>query len=191
MFNYLKGIVTDTSFDLTVECNGVGYLVTPTSALFNASKDCAGEQKIYVHHDVKETSQTFYGFISVNERELFRKLITLNGIGPKVALSLLSIGEEKLVNAILTENVVELSNIKGVSDKVAQKVILELKTKLAKGNWGAGAVSVGNSSATMDAVMGLVNLGLSRTVAGDLVCKVKVDGKSAEEIIVEALKLRG
>ena len=188
MYNYLKGIVTDTNHDLTIECNGVGYLVVPTYGLC-ANSNVGEMTTVFVHHDVKETSQTLYGFASVGERELFRKLIGVNGVGPKGALALLSVGEEKLITAILNQDVSGLSRIKGIGTKVVEKVILDLRGKLTKTKDSSlDFLQPTQNSATLDAIMGLMNLGLAKSVATERVARIKSDGLSAEQIIMEALK---
>jgi len=191
MYNYLKGIVTEVTGEITVECGGVGYLVVPTYSLF-ASVTLGQSATIHVHHDVKENSQTLYGFRSASERELFRKLLTVNGVGPKGAIALLSIGDEKLVSAILTQDVQALSRIKGVSTKSAEKVILDLRSKLTKvSSSGLDFLQPTENSAVVDAILGLVNLGVSKPMATDMIARIKTDGLTAEEIIVEALNAKG
>ena len=136
-----------------------------------------------------------YAFFSKEERAMFKKLITVSGIGPKVAVGILSgIPPADLGVAILSQDVSLLTSIKGLGKKTAERIIIELKEKVDKTatqNLSKESVSYNSNRETDDAVFALVTLGLSKADAVTLVASVYVEGDRAEEIITKSLKNMG
>lgn len=184
-----------------IDCGGVGYLVTITGKTyeyllgknaFDPSGNMTGVKvKIYTYHVVREDASELYGFASSEECELFKSLISVSGVGPKGAVAILStLSAERLVLAVAQGDAKAISASPGVGLKTAQKIIIELKDKLAKGMDTAGDDIPGGVPGTgvqAEAVDALVVLGYSKNEASRAVAKCKA--ASLEGIIREALKL--
>jgi holliday junction DNA helicase RuvA len=130
MYDYLKGIVTRVTPEyIALEVNQIGWqLYTPNPYSFRVNNL---EQQIYVHMQVREDAQTLYGFTSLDQRELFRKLISVSGIGPKGAMAILASGSPThVIQAIEMEDEAFLVKFPGVGKKTARQMILDLKGKL-------------------------------------------------------------
>lgn len=130
MYDYIKGVVTRVTPEyLTVEQNGIGWQIfTPNPYAFRVSDN---KQQIFTHLHVREDAQNLFGFISLEQRELFRKLILVSGIGPKGALAILASGQpSQVVQAIEREDDNFLVKFPGVGKKTARQMILDLKGKL-------------------------------------------------------------
>lgn len=130
MYDYLKGYVTRITHEyIALEVNGIGWqLYTPNPFAFRVNQL---EQQIYVHMHVREDTQLLYGFTSLDQRELFRKLIQVSGIGPKGALAILASGNpNQVIQAIEMEDEAFLVKFPGVGKKTARQMILDLKGKL-------------------------------------------------------------
>lgn len=195
MFYYLKGTVGHLAPNLAVlDCGGVGFACHTTS--YTLSQLQAGaEAKLYTHLNVREDAMELYGFASENERSCFQMLISVSGVGPKAALSVLSATTpEGLAAAIITGDEKTLTAAPGIGKKIAQRIILELKDKLAKGQLpaegerGGMAVTVIPQDKTSEASAALAVLGYS---AGEITLALKgldLDALSLEEIIRQALR---
>ena len=119
---------------LVIDVNGVGYEVEAPNGVFNNLPENGKTVAILIHHHFSQDSQTLYGFASLGERELFRKLLKVNGIGAKLALSILSgASGDELTRFVSTGDVAALTRIPGIGKKTAQKFLFELKDKLAVG----------------------------------------------------------
>lgn len=130
LYDYIKGFVTRVTPEyITVENRGIGYQVlTPNPYAFHVTET---EQQIFIHQHVREDAQLLMGFLSLEQRELFRKLITVSGIGPKGALAILSSGiPSQVISAIEREDEAFLVQFPGVGKKTARQMILDLKGKL-------------------------------------------------------------
>jgi holliday junction DNA helicase RuvA len=143
MINYLKGIAieiqtpTSTRTNLILDVNQVGYeLQIPQRMIIEVKIDV--EIKVFTHQQVREDSISLYGFSSAAERDLFRQLISVSGVGASLAIALLDkLGLADTVNAIVTSNIQRLSTAPGVGKKTAERLALELRTKL--GQWRVAA----------------------------------------------------
>ena len=165
MIDYIKGNLEElTPTEAIIDNNGIGYrtlISLQTYEGLNGKK----EVKIYIHHYLREDEELYYGFASKDERELFRLLIGVSGIGASTARMMLSsISADEIRNAILAEDINKIKSIKGIGLKSAQRLILELKDKVVK---GAGAdnnilFSSTTNTATEEAVTALVMLGFNR-----------------------------
>lgn len=130
MYDYIRGLVTRVTPEyVTLEQNGIGWQIfTPNPYAFRVTEN---EQQIFTHLNVREDAQNIFGFISLEQRELFRKLILVSGIGPKGALAILASGQpSQVVQAIEREDETFLVKFPGVGKKTARQMILDLKGKL-------------------------------------------------------------
>ncbi|WPC03911.1 Holliday junction branch migration protein RuvA [Pseudomonas benzenivorans] len=180
-----------------VDVNGLGYeLEVPMTTLYRLPS--VGEPlTLHTHLVVREDAHLLYGFFEKRERELFRELIRLSGVGPKLALALMSgLDVDELVRCVQAQDTSALVKVPGVGKKTAERLLLELKgrfkaweavpgmTALVVEPRGADAVS----SAENDAVSALISLGYKPQEASRAVAAVKVDGLSSEDMIRRALK---
>lgn len=193
MYDYIKGDVVETGKDYAViEAYGVGYHINASSqSLMNIK---AGEAaKLYCHFVVREDAHTLYGFSSPEEKEMFVKLTGVSGIGPKVALSILSamtVGQ--LAAAVITSDERAFEKVSGVGKKTAQRIIIDLAGKISDAGTEAFAESApGAADKEAEAVSALVALGYNRPEAARAVSSVKNLGDTAEDIILMALKRMG
>ena len=183
---------------LVINCGGVGYSVQ-TGAGFGAGLVPGEKVRIFTHMSVKEDGCSLFGFLTLEELNMFNKLITVSGVGPKAAQSLLAaLPPDKLVLAVLTDDVASLGKAQGVGKKTAARIVLELKDKFAASSQARayeaqGAIDTENSrtmSSTekQDATDALVALGYSRADAMKAVLETAFAGMRAEEIIKAALR---
>ncbi|MBE6241089.1 MAG: Holliday junction branch migration protein RuvA [Bacteroidales bacterium] len=193
MIDYIKGnIVELTPAEMTLECYGIGYKILISLQTYEELNG-KGEGKIYIHHYIREDEELYYGFASKDERELFRLLIGVSGIGAATARMMLSsLSSEEIRNAILAEDINKIKSIKGIGLKSAQRLILELKDKVVKGGGTDNSTlfSPTSNSAAEEATAALVLLGFTKanvTKAVSAVLKEK-PGATLEEIIKLALK---
>lgn len=197
MISYIKGILEDMSPGMVVVDNhGIGYqMMVPMRG--ESFPKIGQEIKIYTHMHVREDDVSLFGFLSKEEKESFELLIGVNGIGPKVGLSVLStLSVYELKMAVISEDVKTISKTPGLGPKGAKKLILELKDKLSFEELeedGVGAeifdTSVDSSDSVMITIEGLVSLGYSKSEAAIAVNKVE-DAKdlTPEELLKKALK---
>ena len=197
MISYIKGILEDMSPGMVVVDNrGIGYqMMVPMRG--ESFPKIGQEIKIYTHMHVREDDVSLFGFLSKEEKEAFELLIGVNGIGPKVGLSVLStLSVYELKMAVISEDVKTISKTPGLGPKGAKKLILELKDKLSFEELeedGVGAEIFNTSGDSSDSVMitieGLVSLGYSKSEAAIAVNKVE-DAKdlTPEELLKKALK---
>ncbi len=130
MYQYLNGIITEVEPSyITLECLGVGYLIyTPNPYQFEEGQ----EYRVYVYQQIKEDEHLLFGFKTKNEKELFLKLISVKGLGPKIALPILATGSiQGIQDAIERENLLYLRKFPKIGDKLAKQMILDLKGKLS------------------------------------------------------------
>jgi Holliday junction DNA helicase RuvA len=172
MIAHLRGLLlTKSPNQIIVECGGVGYEVAISVATFSALPGEGAEVALHVYTNVREDQIALFGFAERQEKRLFEKLLTISGIGPKLAITVLSgISSERLVVAIRAADHATLTRIPGIGKKTAERVVLELKDKLedmaVPAVAGAAAVSGGvYGPAADDAISALANLGYPRPVA--------------------------
>lgn len=197
MFYYLNGVVTHTGPYLAViDCGGVGYACKTTNYTLSALK--RGEKaKLYTYLHVREELFELYGFATENELNCFQMLIGVSGVGPKAALAILSsVSPEQLATAIITGNEKALTGAPGVGKKIAQRVILELKDKLAKGqisvpageSYGGTGVTVIPENKASEAAAALAVLGYGAAEINEALKGIPVEEMSLESVIKQALK---
>lgn len=196
MFYYVNGTVAHLAPYLAViDCGGVGYACRTTNNTLACLKK--GETaRLYTYLNVREDAMELYGFFTEDERNCFQLLIGVSGVGPKAALSILSSSTpETLAMSIITGDEKALTVAPGIGKKIAQRVILELKDKLAKGQIAPGGESYGGTGVTVipenkssEAAAALAVLGYSTAEIGVALKGIDLDALSLEEIIKQALK---
>ena len=198
MIAHLRGILLKKSTDsIIVDNNGLGYEVfVPLSTFYTLPDEEGQEVSLHIHNHVREDAFLLFGFKTILEKRIFRLLISVSGIGPKLAVNILSgIGPDMLVEAIAHGDVVRLQSIPGVGKKTAERISLELKDKAQSIRSDADLPPVKISSyedkaVRDDALSALINLGYSSKAAGNAVDKA-ISGSGAvtlERVITEALK---
>ena len=195
MINHVKGTIEEVNpaYVIVETSGGVGYIINISLATFSQIKD-QKEVKLLTHFIVKEDAQVLYGFATEEERELFKLLISVNGIGPntsRLILSSMSVGE--VLNAIATEDVKTIQSVKGIGTKTAQRVVIESKDKAKKASWAdATKINVAYNNNKYEALSALVALGFPKNNAEAVLDKIiKAEGiqLTVEELIKKALKL--
>jgi Holliday junction DNA helicase RuvA len=150
---------------LVVDVNGVGYDVLVPLSTFYLLGDAGAGVTLRVHTHVREDASALYGFATALEQDLFERLIAINGIGPKLALAVLSgIDPAELVRAIRSQDVARLTRIPGVGKKTAERIGLELKDRLPQTAASAGALDTADDDVKADLLSALLNLGYNRAV---------------------------
>ena len=191
MITHIQGKLTEKNpTHVVIDCNGVGYMLNISLHTFSQIPDDEN-LKLYTHLQVKEDSHTLYGFSSIAEREMFRLLISVSGIGASIARTMLSSLTPKQVReGIATADVALIQSIKGIGAKTAQRVILDLKDKVLK-IYDIDEVSVNKGNTNKDeALSALEVLGFVKKQAERVVDKIVMaqPEASVEDIIKQALK---
>lgn len=192
MFYYLRGAVAHMeSYLAVIDCGGVGYAChTTNNTLYKLRK---GETAtLYTHCYIREDSFDIYGFSSMEELSCFRMLIGVSGVGPKAALSILSSSTpEGVAMAIISGDEKMLTVAQGIGKKIAQRIILELKDKIAKEQLDGGTFGVpsgGFAGKVSEAAAALAVLGYSQSDISAAVKGIDAENLAVEEIIRQALK---
>ena len=193
MYEYISGTIAEVAPTYAVlDAGGVGYYLNISLETFSAIEH-AERAKLYVHYVVREDAQLLYGFSTRVERELFRLLIGVSGVGGNTARMILSTySPRELQNIISTGNAVLLKNVKGLGLKTAQKIIVELTGKLTAlgADADAAAAPVADSGCFDEALAALVMLGFARTAAEKVLRGVlrETPSASGEELVRMSLK---
>ena len=191
MYSHFKGIIENIENDkIEIDVNSVGYeIYMPTSDINDIS--VGQECKIYTHLNVREDDMRLFGFLSRESRNFFRKLISVSGVGPKVALGIISnISVSDMCIAIATENLVCLKSIPGIGPKMAQKIIFELKDKVlndALEEKTTKSKEVSNTN-VLEAITALQVLGYSEKHIKDVINRIDITDDKVEDIIKKVLK---
>lgn len=191
MITHLKGRLAEKNpTDITVECNGVGYLVNISLHTYSL---LPSTENIHIHTylHIKEDAHTLYGFMQKSEREIFKLLISVSGVGTSTARTMLSsLDPEQVKNAIATGDVPTIQSVKGIGAKTAQRVILDLKDKILKVYDIDEVSAVASNTAKDEALSALETLGFARKQAEKVCDKIFKENPSAdvETIIKQALK---
>lgn len=202
MIGRLRGILLEKKAPyLLVEVGGVGYEIEAPMSVFYRLPEVGEEVTLYTHFVVREDAQLLYGFSDSGERELFRTLIKVNGVGPKLGLTLLSgIEASEFIRCVHDGDSSTLVKLPGVGKKTAERLIVELQDKLSK--WDNTAITYDGLSGTplgqaaqklvadteQEAVSALVALGYKPQEASKVIGRIKVEGLSSEEVIRQALR---
>lgn len=195
MIDYIKGPLAEcTATYAVIDCNGVGYLMSISLGTYTTIKD-QQQTKLYVHEAIREDAYNLFGFATIEERDMFRLLITVSGVGANTARVILSAYQTaELVKAITTEDVNAIKSVKGIGLKTAQRIIVELKDKVdkIKATDVQGALFVNtNSKVREDALSALEALGYPRSQATKVVDKLikEMPEAKVEQIVKSAFKL--
>lgn len=197
MISYIKGeLVYIGENNIIVDNNGIGYNIFVSVKTTYKLPHINEEVKVFTYMDVKEDSLQLYGFLNMEELNIFNLLITVNGVGPKGALAILSdLTPSDIVLAISCQDSKALCVGKGVGKKTAEMIILKLKDKISTFNTGKGNISIKaetfieNKDEKNDAIAGLVALGFTRIEAAKAVESVYTSDMDSAKIISAALKL--
>lgn len=193
MIDYIKGSIAELSpTEVVIECGNIGYIAMislQTYSLLNRKT----EAKIYMHHILREDEELYYGFASKDERELFRLLISVSGVGAATARMMLSsLTCDEIRTAIIADDVNKIKSVKGIGLKSAQRVIIELKDKVSKGAGSdSAALFVQDSSVVDEASTALIMLGFTKAAVSKAVAAVikKDPAAKVESIIKQALQI--
>lgn len=189
MIGHLTGkIISSKPTHILLDVNGVGYAIKIS---INTFERISGKEKVslYIHTNVKEDAITLFGFYSESEKEMFELLISISGVGPKSALSLLSgISTDELKQAIVTNNIERIIAVPGIGRKTAERLILELKNKVR--DIKEEGITPTQTSAQKEAIAALTTLGYNLTSSEKAVNKILSDLPecSLEELIKRSLK---
>jgi holliday junction DNA helicase RuvA len=163
-----------------VETGGVGYDVTISVPTFSDLPAIGGEVTLHIHTHVREDLIALYGFLRPAEKRLFEKLITVSGIGPKLAITILSgMAADEMVSAIRGNDVARLTRIPGIGKKTAERMVLELRDKLATEGVTESAVMPARNAVDEDVLSALMNLGYQRPAAERALASVEKNGKDS------------
>lgn len=191
MYEYIEGQIDEINPALLViESNGVGYAVHISLNTFSALNG-KKQTRIFTHLIVREDAHLLYGFSSRSERELFRQLLSVNGVGAATALMMLSsLSPDEIISAISTENINLLKSVKGIGLKTAQRIIIDLKDKLSKVPVTGQILVPSDNTLQNEALSALVMLGFSRKDAEKAVAGILtgMPGANVETVIKQALK---
>lgn len=165
MISHINGrLVEKTPTYVVIDCNGVGYKLHISLQTYTAiqTENC----KLLTHLSVKEDSHTLYGFYTSNERELFRHLISVSGVGPSTARMILSTySAEEIVHYIISADVGAIQNVKGIGGKTAQRIIIDLKDKVGKGKETSDLLFTQDNTIKEEALSALLALGFTKKAA--------------------------
>ena len=195
MIAYLNGVLAEKDISkVVVECAGVGYDVAIPISTFDRLPAEGEPVKLYTHHEVREDAQLLFGFVSKPEREMFELITTVSGVGPKLALAILSgmtVGDLQL--AISQGDAKRLATVKGIGKKTAERLVVELRGKINPIEALANATaetSKEQSAVLRDAMLALAALGMSEETAREKVQRVleeEPDVRDVEIIIRKSL----
>ncbi len=197
MYEYIQGRLASLEpTQAVIDCGGVGYLLEISLNTYEALRRADGDVvKLYAHHVVREDAQQLFGFSDMAEREMFRLLVSISGVGNQTARVMLSsLTVDELRNAIQTQDVKKVQRVKGIGAKTAQRIVLELADKM--GVVGSQHLSVGGQQASQardEAMTALTMLGFAKPAVEKLLMSQdwkNADGSpmTVEEIIKEGLK---
>ena len=180
MIAHLRGkLLAKHPNQAVVETGGVGYDVTISVPTFSDLPAVGAEVALHIHTHVREDLIALYGFLRPSEKLLFEKLITVSGIGPKLAITVLSgMAAADIVGAIRGNDVARLTRIPGIGKKTAERMVLELRDKMPEAGTPSAPAVAGMSAIEEDVLSALVNLGYQRAAAEKALAAVVKNGKS-------------
>ncbi len=191
MYEYIKGAISSlTPAGVVVETGGVGYFLHISVNTYSRLKGNENS-KLFLHQVVREDAHLLYGFADQEERDFFRLLISVNGIGASIAIMMLSsYSPEDLSSAIVTDNVSLLKGIKGIGAKTAQRVIIDLKDKVGTGILTSELFQIGNSVVRNEALSALEMLGFNKKTVENSLDQIlaKSPDLTVEQLLKIALK---
>ena len=194
MYSHFKAIIEDVFEDrIILDVNNIGYEIYMPESEIISIKDEKSEIKIYTHLHLREDDMKLFGFISKKNLEFFKKLINVSGVGPKMAIGIISnISPSDMCLAIATENIMALKAIPGIGPKMAQKIIFELKDKVQKEELDIlvrkSESNAKNNKNIGEAITALEVLGYSKRELNEVIEKIKITDEKVEDIIRIILK---
>ena len=195
MYSYISGQIVNVENNLvTIDVSGIGYEIACSANTIVKVPTQGKAGKLFTYLYVREDEMSLYGFATREEKAMFLKLITISGIGPKAAIGILSgMKPEALAVAIVTGDIKTIAKIKGVGKKTAERVVLELREKLAtqETDYFTGEVTVnvtGMDNLSQEAITALKSLGCTQAEAFSMVSAVRNECDTLEELILKALR---
>jgi Holliday junction DNA helicase RuvA len=194
MFAYLRGILieVDSQQKIVLEVQGTGYLVTVPTSMISSLPSRGSEIKVHTYFSVRQDGVELYGFLTREDKQMFEKLITVTGIGPKAAISIMSaLSSTQLALAIATGDIKTLITAPGVGKKTAQRIVLELREKIEKeamDGLNAAVDLAAEQDMEKEAVQALMALGYQSVEAHQAVRMVRDQGQDTPELVRLALK---
>ncbi len=191
MFEYIQGSISElTPTYVVVDCAGVGYLIHISLHTYSG---LSGKKQaiVFVHQIVREDAQLLYGFAGKDEREIFRLLLSVSGVGANTARTMLSsLSPAEIKESILSGNIKLLNNVKGIGAKTAQRIIVDLKDKVGKSDLSEDFLSAANNTNREEALSALVMLGFAKNTIEKVLDKLLKDDPQAsvEDLVKMALK---
>ena len=194
MISYVRGVLDHKEPNrVIVDVNGMGYEVFIPLSTYQELPAVGGQVKLHTHHHVREDALHLYGFLSSEEKETFELVLSISGVGAKVALSILSfMSVDEFRRAVAQGDMKTLTKIPGIGKKSAERMVLELKDKIGKIHIDERMVSLLEAEPANDAVAALLSLGASQSAAEYAVYRAeRLLGKEAaiENVVTQALKL--
>jgi Holliday junction DNA helicase RuvA len=191
MITHIRGkLVEKNPNNVIVECNGIGYILPISLQTFSNIPD-RENIKLHTHLIIREDAHILYGFWEVKEREIFKLLISVSGVGPSTAITMLSsMNSEEIQHAIASEDVEKIKSVKGIGIKTAQRVIVDLKDKILKTYDISEELSISNNTIKNEALSALEVLGFTRKKVDNIIQVILQDSPNIklEELIKRALK---
>jgi Holliday junction DNA helicase RuvA len=197
MIGRIQGIILEKlPPELVIDVNGVGYEINASMNTFYHLPEVGEKVSLHTHFVVREDAQLLYGFVDKEERTLFRTLIKVNGVGPKLALTILSsVTPMEFAHYVADNNNAALVKLPGVGKKTAERLIIEMRDKLKGAAFGIDAAAQTDlltipihNSPEQEAISALIALGYKPQEASKAVSKVNITNLSSQEIIRQALK---
>lgn len=192
MYEFLSGQLAEKNPTyVVIDNNGIGYMIHITLNTFTKIKD-ADHIKLYTHFYLREDAHILYGFADPTERELFRHLLSVSGVGASTArLILSSLTSEEVYEAITTGRAPVLQSVKGVGAKTAQRIVIDLRDRLAKAGIELEKVDVSHNTIVDEALSGLLILGFNKAAADKAINRILKQNSvtNVENLIKEALKI--
>jgi Holliday junction DNA helicase RuvA len=191
MYEFIRGTIIERNpASLVIEASGVGYSVNISLNTYTKLNQKT-EALVYMHQVVREDAHLLFGFADKTERELFRNLISVNGVGANTAIMMLSsLSPDEIATAVTTENVAVLKAVKGIGIKTAQRIIIDLKDKLAKFRESDTIFVLPNNTILNESLSALVMLGFVKKDAEKVIAKILQEQpqSTVESVIKQALK---
>ena len=196
MIAYVRGILDSKEPNrVVVDVGGIGYEIFIPLSTYQSLPAIGAQVKLFTHHHVREDSMQLYGFLSAEEKEIFEMVLSISGVGAKVALSILSaISVDEFRRSVAQGDMKTLTKIPGIGKKSAERMVLELRDKIGKVHIDERMIRILEAESGSDAVAALLALGVSQTAAEYAVFRAeRLLGKDAkiEDLITQSLKLMG
>lgn len=193
MIDYIKGEIAElTPTEAVIDCAGIGYSCLISLQTYEKLQG-QGQAKIFIHHYLREDEELFYGFATKDEREMFRMLISVSGVGCGSARMMLSsLTTEEVRSAIISEDISKIKSVKGIGLKTAQRLVVDLKDKIVKGSETdtTALFQTGSNAVVEEATTALVMLGFTKAAVTKVIPSILKANPSAkvEDIIKAALQ---